>query len=77
MSHLKKLENKHFTLINKYEISINFFVTKRLHLLSPKNSKEELFNNSDSILCYIKYYLIAFVFLRTGRLLSFSFPKIS
>ena len=40
-----ELKIRFFPVISKFHLSINFLAQKRPFYLSPKNSKQELFNN--------------------------------
>ena len=41
----RKVQNKKFSVISKYHLSINALAQKRPHFSSPKGSKQELFSN--------------------------------
>ena len=41
----EKVQNKNFSIISKYNLSINFLAQKRPYFPFPKGSKQELFSN--------------------------------
>ena len=70
-----ELKIRFFPVISKFHLSINFLAQKRPYYLSPKNSKQEVFNNHltwNSMLKKISSYR----FIRTERS-YFSVLKIS